>query len=144
MPAAPDIHAASKAACLPSHQATRVVCPAACQPPLPPAHPWTHLLWQDWLRDEHPAAYARCRYACVEISPVLAALQRRRVAAEGGHGARFSVRLHDAADAVAWEAADVASGQADAGRVGGKQLGLKSEHFMSWNIAAVRAIAVAQ
>lgn len=32
------------------------------------------------------------RYACVEISPVLAALQRRRVAAEGGHASHFTVR----------------------------------------------------
>lgn len=36
---------------------------------------------QDWLREEHPAAYRGCRYSCIEISPVLAALQRHKVRA---------------------------------------------------------------
>jgi hypothetical protein len=62
---------------------------------------------QDWLREEHPAVYQRCQYRCIEISPVLAALQLQKVAEEGGH-AGFHVRQHDAADAAAWAAADAA------------------------------------
>ncbi|PRW05767.1 S-adenosyl-L-methionine-dependent methyltransferase [Chlorella sorokiniana] len=69
----------------------------------------------DWLRSEHPTAYARCQYACIEISPVLAALQRRRVATEGGHASHFTVRQHDAADAAAWRAADAAEGSSGGG-----------------------------
>jgi hypothetical protein len=61
---------------------------------------------QDWLREEHPAAYQRCQYRCIEISPALAALQRQKVAVEGGHAGVFNVRRHDAADAAAWVAAD--------------------------------------
>ncbi|KAL4452506.1 hypothetical protein ABPG75_008168 [Micractinium tetrahymenae] len=62
----------------------------------------------DWLRTEHPSAYRRTRYSCIEISPVLAALQRRKLAA-GGHAERFSVRQHDAADLAAWRRADEAA-----------------------------------
>lgn len=73
---------------------------------------------QDWLREEHPAAYARCHYSCIEISPVLAAQQRRRVEEQGGHAGRFSVRRHDAADAGAWAAADAAAWEAAGGDAG--------------------------
>lgn len=47
------------------------------------------LLWIDTA--SAPRFSPPCRYACVEISPVLAALQRRRVAKQGGHGRRFTV-----------------------------------------------------
>ncbi|EFN53988.1 hypothetical protein CHLNCDRAFT_25175, partial [Chlorella variabilis] len=60
----------------------------------------------DWLREAHPEAYHTAQYRCIEISPVLAELQRQKVAAEGGHATRFAVRRHDAADAAAWAAAD--------------------------------------
>jgi SAM-dependent methyltransferase len=56
-----------------------------------------------WLRSHRPELYAGCRYTCVEISPALGALQRRRVAGEGGHAPpRFAVRVGDAAAAAAW------------------------------------------
>lgn len=75
---------------------------------------WTSLLLQDWLREEHPDAYQATQYRCIEISPVLAALQRQHVAVDGGHAGRFAVRRHDAADAAAWAAADAAEAAAGA------------------------------
>jgi uncharacterized membrane protein YgcG len=76
---------------------------------------WPSLLLQDWLREEHPDAYQATQYRCIEISPVLAALQRQHVAVDGGHALRFAVRRHDAADAAAWAAADAAEAAAGAG-----------------------------
>jgi hypothetical protein len=56
-----------------------------------------------WLRAARPEAYAACRYTCLEISPALAAVQRRRVAGEAGHAAaQFEVRVGDASDPGAW------------------------------------------
>lgn len=55
-----------------------------------------------WLRQHHPTVYASCHYTCIEISPALAALQQQRVAHEGGHGDKFSVRRGDACDHSTW------------------------------------------
>lgn len=49
------------------------------------------------------------RYRCIEISPVLAAIQERRLA-EAGHAERFAVRQHDATDLAAWRRADKTAG----------------------------------
>lgn len=67
-------------------------------------HDWLPCAAQDYLETNDEQVYSGTSYTTLEISPRLAAMQQRKVTANGRHQQCFSVVQQDALTSLAWDA----------------------------------------